>query len=123
MLGFADTIGKGSDWFGRPATKPGHGDPKPIKPVYTYDTQENIDICLKCTTPECCPMSLSCPLCKREKSHVRADKAAARDARIRDLINAGWVNAEAICKELHISKTTLYISRKRLRERGEIKGG
>lgn len=123
MLGFADTIGKGSDWFGRPVTKPGHGQPEPLKPAHTCDTPENMAVCLVCTLPECCPMSLGCPLCKREKSHVRADKAAARDAKIRDLINAGWVSAEAICEELNISKTTLYISRKRLRERGEIEGG
>lgn len=123
MLGFADTIGKGSDWFGRPVTKPGHGQPEPLKPVHTYDKQENIDICTECTVPNCRPMSLSCPLCKREKSRVRAEKAAERDARVRDLINAGWVSAEAVCEELHISKTTFYHSRKRLRERGEIEGG
>lgn len=123
MLGFADTIGKGSDWFGLPVTKPGHGQPEPLKPVHTYDKQENIDICTECTVPNCRPMSLSCPLCKREKSRVRAEKIAERDARTRDLINAGWVSAEAICEELHISKTTFYHSRKRLRERGEIEGG
>ncbi|MDE6261576.1 MAG: hypothetical protein K2M42_12115 [Oscillospiraceae bacterium] len=44
----------------------------------------------------------------------RADK-------VRDLIDRGWRNSEAICEELHISLWMLKDAKRRLRERGEIK--
>lgn len=59
-------------WFGRTATKPGYGEPEPLRPVFPYDTQENIDICLSCSVfPGCKPESKACPLYGKSKQAQR----------------------------------------------------
>lgn len=117
MLGSAETVGQIESWLTRPATKPGHGDPEPLKPVRTHDTPENVAICLDCPVPGRCRMELSaCPL----RGKARSEKIAERDSKVRDLLNAGWVNRDAICEELGISKNVFYSTLRRLRERGEV---
>lgn len=129
MIEFSGTIGAEPRWLGRPIVKPGFGDPKPLKPVSTCDTQENVEVCLNCPLPACKSGHPACPLygystrarrSREEEKLSRRERAVERDNRVRDLINAGWVNSEAICKELNIGKSTLSAAKKRLRERGEI---
>lgn len=106
-----------SQWFGRPVTKPGYGEPEPVKPVSTMDSPENVETCLNCSVPGGCRAELSiCPL----RNSGRSKKIQERYNKIRDLINAGWVNADAICEEAGVTKWVYNSTRRRLRERGEI---
>ena len=113
-------------WFGRPPTKPGYGEPEPVKPISTMDAPENVAVCLDCPLPKCRSEYPVCPLYGKKPSvtgrsrKTKREKALERDGKIRDLINAGWVNNDAICEELGIGKSTLSAAKKRLRERGEI---
>lgn len=72
MIAFAETIGAEPRWFARPVTKPGHGEPEPLKSVFPYDTQENIDICLSCLVEgECKPATKACLLYGKSKKAQR----------------------------------------------------
>lgn len=99
----------------RRAIKPGYGEPLSPEPVNTYDPQEYVDKCLNCPViGDCSPALIECPL--NPKSHTRGNK----DEKVLKLISAGWRNNDAICEELGISKDTLFRTKRRLRERGEI---
>lgn len=111
-----------SHWFARPATKPGYGDPEPVKPVSTRDAPENVETCLDCPLPKCRMDLPACPLWgkgpKKSRRQSRSE-LVERDKAVRDLIAAGWKGAD-ICKKLGIGMSALEASRRRLRERGEI---
>ncbi len=50
-------------WSKHPPTKPGHGEPEPLKPVYAHDPPETIAVCLSCPVPGGCDMAhRACPL-------------------------------------------------------------
>lgn len=69
---FSEAVGIEPKWFARPATKPGYGDPEPLKPVPPYDTQENIDTCLSCLVEGGCnPTNKACPLYGKSKRAQR----------------------------------------------------
>lgn len=110
-------------WFGRPATKPGYGDPEPVKPVSTMDSPENVEACLNCPLSKC-QMNLSiCPLwgkgpARKGRRAVRAE-LIERDRAVRDLMMAGWKSSD-IREKLGVGKSALEASRRRLGEQGEI---
>lgn len=62
MIGFTETIGIEPRWFAHPVTKPGYGDPGPVKPVSTMDSPENVAACLNCVLSECRSSDRGCPL-------------------------------------------------------------
>lgn len=100
----------------RHAIKPGYGEPLSTDPVNTYDPQEYVDKCLSCPVIGDCNSGLiECPL--NPKSRTRDGK----DEKVLKLISAGWRNNEAICEELGISKSTLSLAKRRLREQGKIR--
>ncbi len=111
----------GNDPYGiRHAVRPGYGEPEPLEPVSTRDPPQAVNRCLCCTIPitECagnCGPVDGPKLCGRP---ARREKTRLRDEKIRDLINAGWVNNDAICEELKISMSTLIAAKRRLREDG-----
>ena len=109
------------------AIRLGYGEPEPVEPISTRDSPENVEACQNCLLPDCRASSPACPLrgkAPRIKTHRQSAEAAERISeranRVRDLINAGWRNSEAICEELHISPWMLQDAKRRLRERGEI---
>lgn len=120
-------------WFAHPVTKPGYGNPRPIEPVSTMDAPENVAACLSCPISGGCDTTKKeCPLYgegaharwKRRKRGAGKSKKSIvfeRENKVRDLINSGWKNSEAICQELHISKNALNYAKRNLRKRGEIK--
>lgn len=102
------------------ATKPGHL-PEPRKPIYNPEPQERIDICLDCPIASGCkPKSAACPLRKKRKTPSEKDiEMQERKSRIIELLNAGWKDKD-IRDELHISETTYFRVKKKLRDLGEI---
>lgn len=64
MIVFAETIVVEPRWFARPVTKPGYGDPNPMKVelISAMDSPENVAACLNCALPVCRPGNLGCPL-------------------------------------------------------------
>lgn len=64
MIGFAETVGIEPQWFARPVTKPGYGDPAPIKVelISAMDSPENVAACLNCVLSECRSSNRGCPL-------------------------------------------------------------
>lgn len=64
MIGFTETIGIEPRWFAHPITKPGYGDPEPMKvePISAMDSPENVAACLSCALPVCRPGNRGCPL-------------------------------------------------------------
>lgn len=64
MIGLAGTIGIEPRWFAHPITKPGYGDPEPMKvePISAMDSPENVAACLSCALPVCRPGCLGCHL-------------------------------------------------------------
>lgn len=119
MIGFAETIGADPRWFGGNITKPGYGEPKPPKPVQAYDPLEVIKKCLNCTAGECNMKSKECPL-RRKQGGKRASKIAERDEKVLKLLKSGWVNIDAICEELGISRDIYFSTKKRLKGKGLI---
>lgn len=111
-------------WFARPVTKPGYGEPEPVKPVSSMDSPENVTTCLSCTLPKCrmglsvCPLYGKGPPAKKDRRAVKSE-LMERDKVVRDLVAAGWEGAD-ICKKLGIGRSALKASRQRLRSRGEI---
>lgn len=110
--------------MGHPPTKPGRGEPEPLRPARTCDTPENVEACLSCPLPSCRPELPACAVRGirpgKSAGQTKHEKVLERDNQIKALIAAGWRNDEAICEEFGIRKTTLYWSKRRLRERGEI---
>ena len=105
-------------WMGGKATKPGYGDPEPLRAVSTMDSPENVETCLNCPLPRCCTGSTACPLwgkgpAGKNQQEIRS-KIAERDVIIRELINAGWKN-QAICEKLKIGKWALKEAKRRIR--------
>lgn len=64
MIGFAETIDIEPRWFTHPITKPGYGDPEPIKVelISAMDSPENVAACMNCTLPKCRSTNRGCPL-------------------------------------------------------------
>lgn len=69
-------------WFGRPATRPGYGEPEPLKPVSTMDSPENVAICLRCpvaggcdTTTKACPLYGQSAAAKRKRRRQGAERS------------------------------------------------
>ncbi len=85
-----------------------------MESVSTRDPQSAVDRCLNCTANECSGG------CTPEQNLPKGRKGYVTECKVRDLINSGWRNNEAICEELGISKDTLFTAKRRLRERGEI---
>lgn len=116
---------KESRWYANPVTKPGYGEPEPVKPVSTLDSPENVATCLNCSLPSChmnrssCPLYGKKPLIKKGKARIKSDELLKRDQRIREMLNSGWRN-KAICQELKIGRDALNGAKKRLRTRGEL---
>lgn len=71
MIGFSKTIGIEPRWFAHPVTKPGYGDPEPVKPVSTMDSPENVAACLNRTLPKCNSSLSACPLRGKEPAVQR----------------------------------------------------
>lgn len=119
MIGFAETIGTAPRWFGGNITKPGYGDPKPPKPVQTYDPPEVMEKCLHCPAGECNMKSKECPL-RRKRGGKKAAEIAERDERVLKMLKSGWVNIDAICEDLGISRDVYFSTKKRLKGKGLI---
>lgn len=120
MIGFAETIGTAQKWIGGHITKPGYGDPKPPKPVRNYDPPEVMEMCLNCPVEGGCDMtSKACPL-RRNRGDKRAAEIAERDEKVFKLIKSGWINIDAICEELGISRNIYFSTKKRLKGKGII---
>lgn len=119
MIGFAGTIGTAPKWFSGNITKPGYGDPKPPQPVQTYDQPEVMERCLNCPASECNMQSKECPL-RRKRGGKRDTEIAERDERVLKLIKSGWINIDAICEELGISRNVYFSTKKRLKGKGLI---
>ena len=64
MIGFAEAVGVEPRWFAHPVTKPGYGDPVPIKVelISAMDSPENVAACLNCALPKCRSSHPACPL-------------------------------------------------------------
>ena len=83
MIGFAEAAGIDPKWLARPAIKPGHGDPEPVKVelISAMDSPENVAACLNCVLLECrsglrgCPLRGKKPVVKRRdcKGNTRRD--------------------------------------------------
>lgn len=73
MIGFAEAVGIEPKWFARPVTKPGYGDPAPIKVelISAMDSPENVAACLNCTLPKCNSSLSACPLRGKEPAVQR----------------------------------------------------
>lgn len=119
MIGFVETIGTAPKWFSGNIIKPGYGDLKPPKPVQTYDPPEVMERCLHCPAGECNMQSKECPL-RRKRGGKKATEIAERDEKVLKLLKSGWVNIDAICEELEISRDMYFAAKKRLRGRGLI---
>lgn len=107
-------------WMGRTATKPGYGEPEPLKPAQTMDSPENVATCLNCRLGQCYMNSHACPL--RGKIPAKRRRAtwaelAARDKSVLALTTAGWSGAD-IQRELGITGAALKESMKRLKRKG-----
>lgn len=116
VLGFAEMTCGAPNYRGG-ITKPGYGEPEPLKPVFPYDTQENIDKCLCCTMETCKPCSCECPInCKSSDVGRKKQNRRGGDERVLAMIQRGWVNIDAICEELGISRGAYFRAKRRLRE-------
>lgn len=75
MIGFAETIGIEPRWFAHPITKPGYGDPEPVKVelISAMDSPENVAVCLNCVLLECCSGGRGCPLRGKKPAVKRRD--------------------------------------------------
>ena len=75
MIGFAETIGIEPRWFAHPITKPGYGDPEPVKVelISAMDSPENVAACLNCILPKCRPGLRGCPLRGKKPAVKRRD--------------------------------------------------
>lgn len=120
MIGFAETIGTAPKWFSGHITKPGYGDPKPPKPVRTCDPPEVIDMCLNCPVEGGCDMKSKECLLRKKGGGKRAAEIAERDENVLKLIKSGWINIDAICEELGISRNIYFSTKKRLKRKGII---
>ncbi len=75
MIGFAETIGIEPRWFAHPITKPGYGDPEPVKVelISAMDSPENVGACLNCVLLECRSGLRGCPLRGKKPTVKRRD--------------------------------------------------
>lgn len=112
-------IGTAPKWFSGHITKPGYGDPKPPQPVRTYDPPEVMERCLNCTASECNMQSKECQL-RRKRCGKKAAEIAERDEKVLKLLKSGWINIDAICEELGISRDIYFRTKKRLNGKGLI---
>lgn len=119
MIGFAGTIGTATKWLSGNIIKPGYGDPRPPKPVRTYDPPEVMDKCLNCPASECNMQSKECPL-RRKRGRGKEAEIAERDERVLNLIKSGWIDIDAICEEVSISRDMYFSAKKRLKGKGLI---
>lgn len=120
MIGFAETIGIAPKWFSGNITKPGYGDPKPPKPVCTYDPPEVMEGCLNCPVEGGCDTKSKKCLLRRKEGGKRAAEIAERDEKVLKLLRSGWINIDAICEELGISRGMYFSAKKRLKGKGLI---
>lgn len=85
-------------------TKPGYGEPEPLKPVSTIDSPEAVERCLNCRVPsercsgQCYGMQF------RQAGSGRPLKAPLE--RVAKMVRDGWADS-AICRELGIAPKTL----------------
>lgn len=119
MIGIVETIGTAPKWLSGNIIKPGYGDPKPLKPVRTYDPPDVMERCLNCPASECNMQSEECPL-RRKRGGGKAAEIAERDERVLNLLKSGWINIDAICEKLGISRYMYFAAKKRLKGKGLI---
>lgn len=119
MIGFVEPIRIGQNLYGGSVIKPGYGDQKPPKPIQTYDPPDAMDKCLNCTASECNMKSEECKLNKKTGSK-KAAEIAERDEKVLKLLKSGWINIDAICEEVGISRNTYFSTKKKLKRKGLI---
>jgi len=75
MIGFAEAAGIDPKWLARPAIKPGHGNPEPVKVelISAMDSPENVAVCLNCVLLECRSGGPGCPLHGKKPAVKRRD--------------------------------------------------
>lgn len=119
MIGFTETIETDPKWFSGNIIKPGCGDPNPPQPVRTYDPPEVMERCLNCTASECNMQSKERQL-RRRRGGKKAAEIAERDEKVLKLLKSGWINIDAVCEEVGISRDMYFAAKKRLKGEGLI---
>ena len=96
--------------------KPGC-DPRPLKPVATYDPQYAIDRCLECSRDvRKCKGS-----CAEDEAAPHVSKSRRTELAVLELIKAGVTDIKKISRILGVCEQTAYSARARLKRKGELK--